>query len=736
MHKDNQKEGPVVRRKSIRSRAVHQYVLFAAGIVLTLSIVSFIVARGFLEQRVLAQLSSIVSAKEDLVEQVLTNDRARNALLATRDEVQGIILNIDNDVSISEMYNRMREEHLPILGMTAYNLSGEVVERAGLSLVTVPPAVERTVLNSVVDEYGWQKHEIFSPVYDNDKNHIGIVGVSYDSRPLLNILISIASVGRTGEVLLGAEKEGDLILLHHRFQPAGRKTLKLGNLDEQAEYGLPLALSVKGKESLGKAEDYMGEKVYAAYRTLPSLGWGLVVKISREEALEGTMRLAFFLGVIGIFLVACSGAVAYILAGRLTNPIVRLSKTMTKLGPGHWRFSRSTNSGDEVELLETVASDMSIRLQDTYERMEEIISDRTEELRQQYEKDRAILESIQHGIITVGKTGVVIGANSAAAKMLGQEITSMIGEEATDILSFYKGREDMNGDNNPIKKTMNSKSVLRYDSNAHMNIEKTDNKYLPVRLVVAPLLDNGKILGAVAVFQDVTDERRVDYMKSEFITLASHQLRTPLSTFQWYLELLEGEESKFNEEQRESISEMKKSGKRMSNLIDTLLHAAQLEGGSISPKIKSVNLTELLEDMAGEFKSLAKDAGCACEVDIPEKDIEIQTDPILLHVIVQNLFSNAIKYSPNKTPVSMIAKVSSSEVKITIKDSGMGIPEQDQPRIFERLFRASNVREMDTTGNGLGLFISSLIAEDMGGKITFSSKENKGSEFVVRLSLE
>ncbi|MDP7247816.1 MAG: ATP-binding protein [Candidatus Peribacteraceae bacterium] len=587
----------------------------------------------------------------------------------------------------------------------------------------------------MIDEYGWQEHEIFSPVYNHEGSHIGIVGVRYDSRPLLDTLLSIASVGETGEILLGAEKEGELVLLHHRFQPAGSKTLKLGNLEEQAEYGLPLALSVKGKENLGKAADYTGERVYAAYRTLPSLGWGLVVKITREEALEGTMRLAFFLTIIGIFIIISSGIIAHILAGRLTNPIVRLSKEMGKLGPGHWHFNRSARTGDEVELLETVASDMATRLQDTYERMEEIIVDRTQELKKQYETDRAILESIQHGIITVGKTGVIISVNTAAAKLLEKDIVFLIGEKIDDVVKFYKGNEQYRGDDNPIRKSLNSKSIIRFDSIAHLNIEKEDGEHLPVRLSVAPLLDNGDVHGAVAVFQDVAEERRVDYMKSEFITLASHQLRTPLSTFQWYLELLEGTKSNFSEEQKESIKEMRKSGKRMANLIDTLLHAAQLEGGSIEPKIKKIDFTELLEDIAGELQSFAKDAGCPCKIDIPDRKIELQTDPILLHVIVQNFISNAVKYSPNKTPISMQAKVSDAEIEITIKDLGLGIPEADQPRIFERLFRASNVKEMDTTGNGLGLFISKLIAEDMGGEISFKSKEGKGSEFVLRLPI-
>jgi len=173
----------------------------------------------------------------------------------------------------------------------------------------------------------------------------------------------------------------------------------------------------------------------------------------------------------------------------------------------------------------------------------------------------------------------------------------------------------------------------------------------------------------------------------------------------------------------------------MTNLIDTLLNAARLEGGNITPELKEVNMNELVEELTGELQSLAKDARLTPEINVPENVRSIKTDPILLNVIMQNFFSNAVKYSEEGKSIMFMVKEDGKDLIFSVKDFGLGIPEKDQARIFERLYRATNVREVDTTGSGLGLFISKMIAKSLGGEIVFKSKENKGSEFILRLPI-
>ncbi len=631
----------------------------------------------------------------------------------------------------------MREEHIPILGITVFDNAGARVKGVGTSVTQPPSEVVGTVLRPVISERGWQAYEVFSPVLSSHGS-VGTVGVRYDAFSLLERILSVSSVGETGETLLGIEQEGGLVLLHHNFQLSDGRPLLLGNLEEQYGYGAPLAQAVHGEEGLRRAEDYAGRKVFAAYRTLPSLGWGLVVKVERAEALRETVTLARFLMAVGLFLTLGAGIVALLLARRFTSPIVRLSSRMLKLGPGHWGFRRSVHTGDEIEVLDRVVKDLAERLQKVYSNLEGEVAQRTKELREQYAKDRAILQSIQHGVVVIDRVGTIIDVNNSAGKLLGHKVSTLIGTDVCKQIYFHQHRKPLEGRDCPVRKVLKNHRTFRADTHVHLNIMRTDKTLLPVRLIVPPLVEKNKLLGAVVVFQDTKEERRAVDIKTEFISLASHQLRTPLSTIRWYLEILSDEKNdNLTSVQRESVKEMQNASRRMSDLVETLLSASRLEGekGSITPKKKRVNITAYITDIAQEFRSLAKDSKIACSVDIPKKIIMVTIDPILLHVAFQNIFSNAVKYSSEGDSVAISLLEKRNSVEISVQDTGIGIPKGEQHRMFERLFRAHNAAIVDTDGSGLGLYISKMVVETMGGSISFKSIEGEGTTFTVRLPL-
>ncbi|MDP6562124.1 MAG: HAMP domain-containing sensor histidine kinase [Candidatus Peribacteraceae bacterium] len=240
---------------------------------------------------------------------------------------------------------------------------------------------------------------------------------------------------------------------------------------------------------------------------------------------------------------------------------------------------------------------------------------------------------------------------------------------------------------------------------------------------------------ARVLFKAIAEEHRVDNLKSEFISLASHQLRTPLSSLEWYIELI-NDKNNLNTEQQEYVKEMDVAAKRMSNLIDALLHAARLEGGDITPHKNTVELTSLVTDLGDELRSMGKKKKIATKVFVPKQKIEMETDSVLLHVIFKNLFSNAVKYTPEGGDVSVSMEATKTAVYIEVSDNGIGIPKVAQKRLFQRLFRASNVLKMDTDGNGLGLYITNMVVDSLGGKISVESTEGKGSTFIVTLPIK
>ena len=242
-------------------------------------------------------------------------------------------------------------------------------------------------------------------------------------------------------------------------------------------------------------------------------------------------------------------------------------------------------------------------------------------------------------------------------------------------------------------------------------------------------------LEARALFHTIAEERRVDHLKSEFISLASHQLRTPLSSLQWYAELL-NEEKKLTKQQKEYAKEMLFAVRRMNNLIDSLLHAARLECEEIVPRKRAVEINTMIKDLTKELKLSAQEKDITISANIPKNKVILNTDAVLLNVVLQNLCSNAVKYTKIGGAVEVHIETEDTFAIISIHDNGIGIPKKDISRIFQRLFRASNVLKMDTDGNGLGLYITKMVLDSLGGKITVESTEGKGSVFIVKMPLK
>ena len=640
-----------------------------------------------------------------------------------------------NGSEIDAIYIQLINEGVPAVGMSLFAKDGSHIQSAGVPIDDVPEMPARTILLPLVGKSGWNGHTVFSQVKDDQNDLQGFLAVQFEVKELMENVLTIDVFGDTAETLIGQLQGEELVLLHHRYTEQFGKPLILGSLEDQHKDGSVLARAIKHEEGVHEAEDYQGEKVFAAYRYLPTLGWGLVVKVDKWQALAGVLALGATLTIVSFILLILATVLSVIIARNITGPIRKLCKKVSKLGPGHWSYRKSVHTGDEVEVLDHVAADLAKRLKYTYENLEEEVEMQTAALREEYEKDRTILESIQHGIVVVDKKGVVTALNTAADELIGCGELACLGKSVLEVIKLHRHKRPVKEKQHPVLKCIHNKTPVRSTPEVRWSIlHCRNNTLIPISLSITPILDGKKVLGAIAVFYDITEDRRVDYLKSEFITLASHQLRTPLSTLQWYIELFTSKgEKKLSGGQNEYLHEMDKASKRMSKLVDALLHAARLEGQAVKPQFRSIDLKEFMEDMAEEFRSLAKASKISCNVHIPNRKCTISTDPILLHIVFQNLFSNAVKYTKSGGQVEIALRIKDKSYDLVITDTGVGIPKEDQRRIFERLFRADNVRQMDTDGSGLGLYISRMVMKSIGGSISFSSTEKKGTMFTVSL---
>jgi signal transduction histidine kinase len=232
--------------------------------------------------------------------------------------------------------------------------------------------------------------------------------------------------------------------------------------------------------------------------------------------------------------------------------------------------------------------------------------------------------------------------------------------------------------------------------------------------------------------------KEVDRMKTEFVSLAAHQLRTPLSAIKWSLQmLLQGDMGKVAVKQKELLSRTYESNERMITLIKDLLNVTRVESGSYLYQPCFVRMEDIIEPQIQLYKEEAARKGIALTFLRPQEQcLEAFVDPEKIGMVIQNLIDNALHYTLSGGEVTVLLTCGTKELQVQVKDTGLGIPDREQAKIFEKFFRASNIKTVYTEGSGLGLYITKHIVDIHGGKIWFESEESKGTTFTFTLPLK
>jgi PAS domain S-box-containing protein len=266
---------------------------------------------------------------------------------------------------------------------------------------------------------------------------------------------------------------------------------------------------------------------------------------------------------------------------------------------------------------------------------------------------------------------------------------------------------------------------------------RSSGELQPLRVHVAPVKDHaGAVVSAIALVEDITEEFKIDKTKTEFVSLASHQLRTPLSSVNWYTEmLLTGDAGDMNAEQKDFLEEISKGAHHMADLVTILLDVSRIDMGTfvIDPEI--FDICGLMDSEIEQLKLQLEEKSLNLKFECEVKKKKLNVDAQAFSIIMQNLLTNAIKYTPAKGKI----KVGLSEDKktdscvISVADTGYGIPKNQQDKMFGKLFRADNIKTKEIDGNGLGLYLVKSIVESAGCKIWFESEEKRGTTFYVSI---
>ncbi|MCH8741326.1 hypothetical protein IH779_00210 [Patescibacteria group bacterium] len=240
------------------------------------------------------------------------------------------------------------------------------------------------------------------------------------------------------------------------------------------------------------------------------------------------------------------------------------------------------------------------------------------------------------------------------------------------------------------------------------------------------------------ILHDITREKLIEQMKTEFVSLAAHQLRTPLSAIKWTLKMILDEDlGKITKDQRNFLQKTYLSNERMISLINDLLNVARIEEGRYLYKLSLYRLEDIVQSVVNSYIDMAKRKKITFTFKKPKrKSPKLKIDIEKMNSAIQNIIDNAIRYTHKGGKVTVSLKSGRKEIELRIQDSGIGVPKNQQERVFSKFFRGVNVMRMETEGSGLGLFITKNIIEAHGGKIWFESEENKGTTIYLTLPIK
>ncbi|KKR54360.1 MAG: Multi-sensor signal transduction histidine kinase [Candidatus Curtissbacteria bacterium GW2011_GWA1_40_24] len=340
----------------------------------------------------------------------------------------------------------------------------------------------------------------------------------------------------------------------------------------------------------------------------------------------------------------------------------------------------------------------------------------------------AMISSVGDGLVATDRDGTILLMNPAAEKMLLQNAKEVIGKNYVETVpAADKEGKIIPGEKRPLL------AVLKHGKS--FTNHKNGSKF-PAAITTSPINYQNSIIGAIITFRDVTHEKEVDRMKTEFISLASHQLRTPLSAISWLVELLQnGDAGQLNRQQLDLLGDIYQSNKRMIQLVSDLLNISRMETGRIIIDPKPTHLGQLLEEVLKELKPKINSKRQKLIISYHPDLSEINIDPNLIRAVYLNLISNAIKFTPEDGEITVIISKKGEEIISQITDSGLGIPKKEQGKIFQKFYRGSNVVKKVFEGTGLGLYLVKSIILASKGKIWFKSQENKGTTFWFSLPI-
>lgn len=393
------------------------------------------------------------------------------------------------------------------------------------------------------------------------------------------------------------------------------------------------------------------------------------------------------------------------LAQGLTEPIESINKGAQKIVAGEWSTRVYSGGKDEIGELGRSINYMT-----------KTLKEKIDEVSQEKSRFENILYTMVSGVIVLDHYGLVRVINPAAEEIFGVSFATAEGKHNLEVIRLY-------GLNERIEQCLTKEKVINYEFTVNYPEEKILQCY------IAPVYRDQALSGVTMVFHDITRLRKLEQMRADFVANASHELRTPLTVIKGYAETLLGGALDDRDASKKFVQVMDQEANRLQRLVDELLILSRVESYTSQGNVESLDIISIIRSATDEIRQRFIDKGLELNLDIPAALALVAANRDRVKQVLVNLLDNALKYTPSGGNVLVTASEDERDVKISVKDTGIGIPRKDFNRIFERFYRVDKARSRQMGGFGLGLSIVKHIVESSGGKIGVNSNPNEGSTF-------
>lgn len=705
----------------IKQKLIALFLFIGLLPTLVVSLVAYITISNELQDKTSDQLTSIAVKQQQKINSLLQGKQEEVSKLANRFDFQvalGEYLAAKKPAdrkAIQDIFQAKQIEVPTIQAIYLTNTDGTVVvstitgaegQKIKSSDYTFTEDSNTAVTVQEDQRDGIDKLYITTNVSVN-KKEAAIMNVVFRLDDIVAAVQDYTGLGTTGETVV-AEEDGSnnaVSLFPLRFDTDAALQTKLNSL----------RLFANADNTYRTEQDYRGKEVVVASRSIGFANWMIATKMDKQEVMAPITQLRNALISIVIVSSVAIVLIALYFARFFTEPILRIARASQRIGQGDFSEHIDLQRSDEIGALGESINAMGVSLKDFVARIES-----------QRNRLEVILNSAAESILAIDKQGSIIIANHAATELTSLAVEDIVGKDIHQLFTWQKESEvfTINYDTEGTKVYPN----LRYVDSAGVTHF--------VRLIISRVSgeQEQKTAQTIVTIHDETKSRELEDMKVDFVSMAAHELRTPLAAIRGYLELIAYKSGQtIAPEISGYIHQAIKSSNELGGLINNLLDVTRIERGTLTLNMEAIDLAAATAQAVKDIQFSANDKHIALTYDGPATGLMVAADRIALREVINNLLANAIKYTAPNGAVVVSLESKDDSYALHVKDTGIGIPKQALPNLFTKFYRVHGGLDSGSTGTGLGLYISRSIAERHHGSIQVESEEGVGSIFTFTL---